>query len=98
MLAEAEEDVRASFEWYEERRVGLGWAFLSTVTKALQTIESHPRLSPKLEFSEITGEIRGFLLAKYPFTLVYELRDEQAVVIAVAHHRRRPDYWRRRLR
>ena len=34
---------------------------------------------------------------RYPFTLVYLLRGDGIEVVAVAHGRRRPGYWRSRL-
>jgi hypothetical protein len=33
---------------------------------------------------------------RYPFNLVYRVLDDDIEVIAVAHHRRRQDYWTRR--
>jgi hypothetical protein len=32
-------------------------------------------------------------LGRYPFTLVYILREEQLEIVAVAHHKRRPGFW-----
>ena len=36
------------------------------------------------------------LLRRFPFFLVYRVRDERVEIVAVAHARRRPGYWRRR--
>jgi hypothetical protein len=33
---------------------------------------------------------------RYPFNLVYRVLGDDIEVIAVAHHRRRQDYWTRR--
>jgi plasmid stabilization system protein ParE len=34
---------------------------------------------------------------RYPYSLIYRLSGESQVeIVAVAHHRRRPDYWRQR--
>jgi hypothetical protein len=35
---------------------------------------------------------------RYPISLVYRVRDSEIQVIAVAHGRRHPEYWRSRLR
>lgn len=37
------------------------------------------------------------LVRRFPFGVIYQPRGEQLVVIAVAHQRRRPGYWLRRL-
>jgi hypothetical protein len=34
---------------------------------------------------------------RYPFSLVYILRGDDVEIVAVAHGRRRPGYWRSRL-
>jgi hypothetical protein len=36
------------------------------------------------------------LLAKFSFDLVYIVEADSIVVLALAHHRRRPGYWRAR--
>jgi hypothetical protein len=33
------------------------------------------------------------LLEPYPFSVVYVIRGDEVVIIAVAHHKRRPGYW-----
>jgi toxin ParE1/3/4 len=40
----------------------------------------------------------GMSFPGYPFSLVYRVRDSEIQVIAVAHGRRHPGYWRSRLR
>lgn len=34
---------------------------------------------------------------RFPFSIVFLQHDETAFVVAFAHHRRRPGYWRARL-
>jgi len=40
---------------------------------------------------------RRYAFPRYPFSLVYILRGEDIEIVAVAHGRRRPGYWRARL-
>jgi plasmid stabilization system protein ParE len=40
---------------------------------------------------------RRYVFLRYPFSLVYILRGDDVEVVAVAHGRRRPGYWRSRL-
>jgi hypothetical protein len=37
------------------------------------------------------------LIRRFPFAVVYRADEQQIVVVAVAHHRRRPDYRVRRV-
>lgn len=39
---------------------------------------------------------RRFLVRKFPYSVVYYLRGDEVGVIALAHHRRRPAYWKSR--
>jgi hypothetical protein len=42
-------------------------------------------------------ETRRFVLRRYPFSLIYYVDSALIELVAVAHHRRRPGYWRSRL-
>ncbi|HEY5870936.1 MAG TPA: type II toxin-antitoxin system RelE/ParE family toxin [Candidatus Tectomicrobia bacterium] len=39
---------------------------------------------------------RRYLFPHFPFSLVYRVRDEEIEIVAVAHHRKQPGYWRSR--
>jgi toxin ParE1/3/4 len=39
---------------------------------------------------------RRLVLPRFPYNLVYEVHDDLLLIVAVAHQRRHPDYWRRR--
>jgi toxin ParE1/3/4 len=39
---------------------------------------------------------RPFVLLEFPFDLVYQITELEIEIIAVAHHARRPGYWRAR--
>lgn len=43
-------------------------------------------------------DLRRFVLHRFPYVIVYLVDPGEIVVLAVAHTRRRPGYWRRRLR
>jgi len=37
---------------------------------------------------------RRRVLRRFPYSVIYEVRTSTVTILAVAHHRRRPDYWR----
>ncbi len=43
-------------------------------------------------------DLRRILLKRFPYAIIYRVRAEEIVIIAYAHLRRRPGYWRSRLR
>lgn len=89
----ADDEVLESARFYELRSKGLGWRFLKAVQEAEARIVRSPRAFPFLD-----DPIRRCVLAGFPFNLLFRLDEEAVHVVAVAHHRRRPGYWKRRLR
>ncbi|MGI9306620.1 MAG: type II toxin-antitoxin system RelE/ParE family toxin [Gammaproteobacteria bacterium] len=72
---------------YEDQAVGLGERFLDEVEGCVDLLLDRPFIGRRV------GAFRRFPLRKFPFTLIYALEQDVLVVVAVAHHRRRPGYW-----
>jgi hypothetical protein len=88
----AAREYREARAWYERRQAGLGDAFRVEINRAVGRIESHPERWPV--FRERFRKVR---LRRFSYTLFYRITGpESAVVLAVAHNRRRPGYWVRR--
>ena len=91
-LAAARAELRRAVDRYDARVPGLGDEFAAELEQAVGQLTAHTESgSPYLQGT------RRVLIRKFPFSLVYQLREEQLVIIAVAHQRRRPGYWLRRL-
>lgn len=84
----AEQEALAAFRWYEERNALVAEIFIIELDAAMGLIAESPRRWPR-----IRGRYRRFVLARFPFNIVYILRGEFVEVVALAHHRRRPGYW-----
>jgi toxin ParE1/3/4 len=92
MLPEAREEFLAAVEYYEIALPGLGEEFIRDVESAVARIRSFPRHgSPGI------GGTRRVVLGRFPFDVVYLEDAAEIVVVAVAHQRRSPSYWRDRL-
>ena len=77
---------------YEARSVGLGARFRSEVESACAAIVQHPllwRLRP--------SGYRRVNLPGFPYYIAFVTDEQQALVIAVAHSSRHPDYFKGRL-
>ena len=74
--------------WYRAIRPELGRSFSQEVRIATQRITNMPLMYP-LEM----GEIRRCVLRQFPYTLRYAVRGDLALVVAVSHQHRAPDYW-----
>ncbi len=90
---EADAEFAGVVEWYESRRPGLGDEFEQVIYDAFDIIVESPRAWrrwPELE------AVRVFPLERFPYVLPYAIRDTTVVVLAIAHAKRRPGYWRTR--
>lgn len=88
----ARRELRKAVDRYEEQAPGLGDEFAAEIQKATQRIALHPESGSP----HILGTRRA-QIERFPYSLIYTERNEQLVILAVAHHRRRPDYWLRRV-
>lgn len=96
MLAEAKAEVRSAANWYEKEREGLGGDFVVDLNLALDAIERAPEIYPEIETARTKRNVRRYLLHRFPYMLIYELRQGEIIVVAVSHASRRPNYWLRR--
>jgi hypothetical protein len=55
-----------------------------------------PLQFPTLETLSDEPSVRRFLLKRFPFAIVYEVVSSDIQILAVAHARRRPQYWKKR--
>lgn len=46
----------------------------------------------------IGGSARRFVLYGYPYDVIYSVEDRNILIVAYAHHKRQPAYWKNRLR
>ena len=90
-LPAAEDDYQEAFHWYFKRSERAAARFESAVEQALHEIAEAPDRWPMLDVRH-----RFHLLKRYPYHIVYRMEGERVLVVAVAHGRRHPDYWKGR--
>ena len=96
ILEEAEEEAEEAARWYERRRRGLGVEFLDSLSRGLEAIEQQPQAFTRLPTVGSAREVRHFVLQRFPYKIIYEVRLDEVLVLAIAHVRRRPNYWMKR--
>ena len=89
-LPPAEEEMIAASLFYEEQTQGLGAEFLDALQHLIDLVREYPQLGHSV------GDFRRAVLQRFPFSLIYSEGPAEIVIIAVAHQKRRPDYWRGR--
>jgi plasmid stabilization system protein ParE len=91
-LRPAESEADEAVEYFDGQRNGLGERFEQDLQDAVDFVREHP-----LSGKPITDSVRKCGLRTFRYNIVYVVDDQEIVIVAVAHHRRRPGYWRRRL-
>jgi len=87
----AEAEINEAADFYDIQAPGLGAVFLDEVQHIIDAVMLHPQAAmlPR-------GNLRRKLMAKFPYSLVYSIRPNEIRVLAIAHQKRRPFYWRGR--
>lgn len=89
---EAITDADEAKAWYAERSPLAAHGFVLAVDQAVLAIVEAP-----LRWPVRRNGCRRFVFPnRYPFNLIYRLGGDRIQIVAVAHQRRRPDYWRDR--
>lgn len=91
-IAEAREEFLAEVAYYDAAQPGLGARFLKAVEDASARALAFP-----LAGSPSSSNTRRVIVNGFPFFVFYRPEIEGIVIFAVAHHARRPGYWRSRL-
>ena len=87
-LAPARSELRAAAHYYHERSPRVAASFMAEVQKAVNQLLEYPESA-----SLIRGDVRGKIVSRFPYTLMYRILDDVVVILAVAHHRQRPEFW-----
>ena len=93
LTSEANDDLAHAATWYEDRREGLGLAFLAAVSRTIDSIAHWPRTGTSIEDVRADLDARRMGVRRFPYYLAYVVRHDHVLVVAVAHERRRPQFW-----
>jgi len=89
--ADLEADAAFNRYWYESQPAALN--FDQNLRAALQRLRRNPR-----EGAPYRHGTRRILLHRYPYFVVFRELPEVIQIIAIAHGKRRPGYWKKRLK
>lgn len=96
ILEEASREAMEAAAWYEHEQVGLGLDFFAAIDAAINTIEED--ITPLLPMPDAHGQsaTKRLILDRFPYDIVTLEMPKEVIVIAVAHHSRKPGFWRER--
>lgn len=91
---EAEVDIAEAAVWYENEQSGLGGEFVAAVMDTIDSLVENPLLVSRRHRQR---NIRWLRPRRFPYRIVYEVKDNAVVVICVLHSARDERHWHERL-
>ncbi|SRR5216683_1558088 len=86
------QEIEAADDWYLQRSVDASAGFIAAIIDAFENISQAPGRWPK----HLHGT-RRFVLHHFPFSIIYLDEPDVVSILAVAHNKRKPGYWKPRL-
>jgi len=94
---EADAEYRLAGQWYESRREHLGLEFFDAVDASIQQILDLPRSGSPVPRMSADLPVRRIAVTRFPYHVIYLETKTQIRILAIAHDRRKPGYWKARL-
>lgn len=89
--SQAKKEIETAYQWYEERRNGLGEDFLLCVEEVIEKISRSPHLYPT-----VYKNICRALVRRFPYSIFYIKHEDRIIILAVFHEKRDPKEWQKR--
>lgn len=90
------EELLHAAQIYNAERAGLGDELVEAVDASLSIAASEPTPGTTVLDNE-RPSLRRLLLERFPYQVVIMVDDSELKVVAVAHLKRRPHYWKTRV-
>ncbi|MEM1228851.1 MAG: type II toxin-antitoxin system RelE/ParE family toxin [Planctomycetota bacterium] len=79
-------------DWYEQKDQQTAARFRETIYKTLERIGRVP-----LEFPVLEEPIRRCVVRGFPYVILFQQAGSRPLVVAIAHTRQKPGYWKKRI-
>jgi hypothetical protein len=94
---EAVEELDAAIAWYDQGGQGRGDRFAAAYDAAIDRCVMWPESGVEYQVDAPDVAVRTARVARSAYRVIYFVEDGVLWVVAVAHERRRPGYWRDRV-
>ncbi len=92
-LRAAQSELSEARDYYDTQGQGLGDEFVAEVRETVGRIIGYPEAWPSL-----SARTRRCLTKRFPYGVVYQVRNDRLLIVAVMHLKREPSIWRSRLK
>lgn len=90
---EAELEIEEAVERYRQESPRIADRFLMDIDASFKKIRTSPKLYPPY-----TRSTRRRILGSFPYSVIYQEKQDVILIVAVAHAKRREGYWGQRVR
>ena len=80
-----------AIQYHEREREGIGQELSEEIDRAVRLIAERPMVGGDIGKGE-----RKFTVDRFRYNVIYRVEEKTVFVLAIAHHRRKPNYWRKR--
>ena len=94
-LEPATAELYEAIVYYNIQRQGLGLEFAKEVQNTIERIKQNPEAWTTISTSK---QARRCLTNRFPYGIIYQIRKNTILIVAVMHLKRRPQTWQSRLR
>ena len=95
---EADAEYREAGRWYDARQAGLGIEFFDEVDATIRRILDFPQSGARVPQIPSDLPVRRVAVTRFPYHVVYLEPAPTLRILAIAHDRRKPGYWKGRLK
>ena len=84
----AERELNDVALYYESESPGLGIKFLDEIEHYIDGIAKNPNAGRR-----VRGEVRRRILRKFPYGILYSVKDDGIRILAIMNLKHKPNYW-----
>lgn len=94
---DAEAEIAAAIDWYESQEPGLGAGLAAELDGVVGRLQSGALRGVGVPGLRRDLRVRRAILDRFPYAVIFIEHAESVHILAFAHQKRRPGYWRGRL-
>lgn len=91
-LAIAELELIDTVKFYNQQSEGLGYEFAAEIKRTLGRILHYPKA-----WNPLSNRTRRCRTNRFPYGIIYQIRSDEILIIAVMHLHKHPDSWKSRI-
>lgn len=93
VLTPAKQELINAIDFYNEKNPHSGYKLLIDFEKTVERIIQNPEA-----WHPLTKNTRRCLLSKYPYGIIYQIREHIIYIVVFMNMKRKPDYWKKMIK